>query len=52
MRRSMEQDRQATWSGNIKQHGIRRILTTFAAIGVAAAGTVSAQAWLFYGIPC
>ena len=48
----MEQEQQTTWSGNIKQHGIRRILTTLAAIGVVAAGAGSAQACLFYGIPC
>ena len=34
------------------QHGIRRILTTLAAVGIVAAGTASANACLFYGIPC
>ena len=36
----------------MKQQGIRRILTTLAVVGVVAAGTASAHACLFYGIPC
>ena len=36
----------------MKQQRIRRILTTFVAVGVVAAGTASAHACLFYAIPC
>ena len=36
----------------MKQQRTRRILTILAAIGVVATGIASANACLFYGIPC
>ena len=36
----------------MKHRDVRRILVTLAAISVVVAGSASAHACLFYGIPC